>query len=218
MLLEIFSDTVCPWCYIGKRRLERALRLRPQPGLVRRWRAFQLNPGLPASGMDRRQYMIAKFGSLERAQRLYEAVSRVGAQEGIRFDFDRIARTPNTVRSHRLLYAAAEQDKQPELLELIFRAYFSEGRDIGDPDVLAELATLAGLPGAAIADALLEGGRLDSAMTEDLQSRRIGINGVPFFVFNGRFGLSGAQEPEALLNMLDLAREEDAVKGMSVAL
>jgi predicted DsbA family dithiol-disulfide isomerase len=217
MLLEIFSDTVCPWCYIGKRRLERALRLRPQPGLVRRWRAFQLNPGLPASGMDRRQYMIAKFGSVERAQRLYEAVSRVGAQEGIRFDFDQIARTPNTVRSHRLLYAAAEQDKQPELLELIFRAYFTEGRDIGDPDVLAELAALAGLPGAAIADALVEGGRLDSAMTEDLQSRRIGINGVPFFVFNGRFGLSGAQEPEALLNMLDLAREEDALKGMSLA-
>ena len=217
MLLEIFSDTVCPWCYIGKRRLERALRLRPQPGLVRRWRAFQLNPGLPASGMDRRQYMIAKFGSLERAQRLYEAVSRVGAQEGIRFDFDRIVRTPNTVRSHRLLYAAAEQDRQPELLELIFQAYFAEGRDIGDPDVLAELAGQVGLPGAAIADALVEGGRLDSAMTEDLQSRRIGINGVPFFVFNGRFGLSGAQEPEALLNMLDLAREEDAVKGMSVA-
>ena len=215
MLLEIFSDTVCPWCYIGKRRLERALRLRPQPGLVRRWRAFQLNPGLPGSGMDRRQYMIAKFGSLDRAQRLYEAVSRVGAQEGIRFDFDRIARTPNTVRSHRLLYAAAEEGKQPELLELIFKAYFTLGRDIGDPDILSELAYEAGLSGAAIADALVEGGRLDSAMTEDLQSRRIGINGVPFFVFNGRFGLSGAQEPEALLNMLDLAREEDAQKGVA---
>jgi predicted DsbA family dithiol-disulfide isomerase len=215
MLLEIFSDTVCPWCYIGKRRLERALHLRPQPGLVRRWRAFQLNPGLPASGMDRRQYMIAKFGSLDRAQRLYEAVSRVGAQEGIKFDFDRITRTPNTVRSHRLLYAAAEEDKQPELLETIFKAYFTEGRDIGDPDVLAELAQEAGLSGAAVSDALIEGGRLDSAMTEDLQSRRIGINGVPFFIFNGRFGLSGAQEPEALLNMLDLAREEDARKGVA---
>lgn len=215
MLLEIFSDTVCPWCYIGKRRLERALRQRPQPGLTRRWRAFQLNPALPASGMDRRQYVIAKFGSLERAQRLYEAVSRVGAQEGIRFDFDRIARTPNTVRSHRLLYAAAEEDKQPELLELIFEAYFTQGQDIGDPEILSELGEKAGLSAAAIADALVDGGRLDSAMTEDLQSRRIGINGVPFFVFNGRFGLSGAQEPEALLNMLDLAREEDAHKGVA---
>ena len=215
MLLEIFSDTVCPWCYIGKRRLERALRLRPQPGLTRRWRAFQLNPGLPGSGMDRRQYVIAKFGSLERAQRLYEAVSRVGAQEGIRFDFDRIVRTPNTVRSHRLLYAAAEEDKQPELLELIFKAYFTQGQDIGDPEILTELGEEAGVSGAAIADALVDGGRLDSAMTEDLQSRRIGINGVPFFVFNGRFGLSGAQEPEALLNMLDLAREEDTQKGVA---
>jgi predicted DsbA family dithiol-disulfide isomerase len=214
MLLEIFSDTVCPWCYIGKRRLERAMRLRPQPGLTRRWRAFQLNPGLPASGMDRRQYMIAKFGSLDRAQRLYEAVSRVGAQEGIKFDFDRIVRTPNTVLSHRLLYAAAEEGKQADLLELVFKAYFAEGLDIGDPDVLTELGYEAGLSSAAIGDALIEGGRLDSAMTEDLQSRRIGINGVPFFVFNGRFGLSGAQEPEALLNMLDLAREEDAQKGV----
>ncbi|MEZ5829945.1 MAG: DsbA family oxidoreductase [Dongiaceae bacterium] len=215
MQLEIFSDTVCPWCYIGKRRLERALRLRPQPDLIRRWRAFQLNPGLPATGMDRRQYMIAKFGSLDRAQRLNEAVSRVGAQEGIKFDFDRIVRTPNTVRSHRLLYAATEEGKQPELLELIFAAYFTEGRDIGDPDVLSELGQRAGLSGAAVADALTDGGRLDSAMSEDLQSRRIGINGVPFFVFNGRFGLSGAQEPEALLNMFDLAREEDAQKGVA---
>ncbi|HJT12133.1 MAG TPA: DsbA family oxidoreductase [Dongiaceae bacterium] len=215
MLLEIFSDTVCPWCYIGKRRLERALRLRPQPGLTRRWRAFQLNPGLPASGMDRRQYVIAKFGSVERAQRLYEAVSRVGAQEGIRFEFDRIQRTPNTVRSHRLLYAAAEEDRQADLLELIFKAYFTQGRDIGDPEILSELGEEAGLPGAVIADAVIDGGRLDSAMTEDLQSRRIGINGVPFFVFNGRFGLSGAQEPEALLNMLDLAREEDTQKGVA---
>ncbi|HEX6121028.1 MAG TPA: DsbA family oxidoreductase, partial [Dongiaceae bacterium] len=180
MLLEIFSDTVCPWCYIGKRRLERALSLRPQPALTRRWRAFQLNPGLPANGMDRRQYMIAKFGSLDRAYRLYEAVARVGAQEGIRFDFDRIARTPNTVRSHRLLYAAAEEGRQADLLELIFAAYFSDGRDIGDPDVLSDLADEAGLSGGVIADALTDGGRLDSAMTEDLQSRRIGINGVPF--------------------------------------
>lgn len=215
MLLEIFSDTVCPWCYIGKRRLERAMRLRAQPGLSTRWRAFQLNPGLPLSGMDRRQYMIAKFGSLDRAHRLFDAVARVGAQEGIHFDFERIARTPNTVRSHRLLYAAAEEGKQSELLDLIFAAYFTQGLDIGDADVLSALAFEAGMSGGLIADALTEGSRLDAAITEDLQSRRIGINGVPFFVFNGRFGLSGAQEPEALLNMLDLAREEDMQRNMT---
>jgi predicted DsbA family dithiol-disulfide isomerase len=135
-------------------------------------------------------------------------VARVGAQEGIHFDFERVARTPNTVRSHRLLYAAAEEGKQSELLDLIFAAYFTQGLDIGDADVLSALAFEAGMSGGLIADALTEGSRLDVAITEDLQSRRIGINGVPFFVFNGRFGLSGAQEPEALLNMLDLAREE----------
>lgn len=215
MQLEIFSDTVCPWCYIGKRRLERALRWRPQPDLALRWRAFQLNPGLPASGMDRRQYIVAKFGSLDRAQRLYDAVARVGAQEGIQFDFERIQRTPNTLRSHRLLYAAAEEGRQADLLDLIFAAYFTQGLDIGDADVLSALAFEAGMSGAAINEALAEGGRMDLAITEDLQSRRIGINGVPFFVFNGRFGLSGAQEPEALLNMLDLAREEDSQRGVT---
>jgi predicted DsbA family dithiol-disulfide isomerase len=215
MQLEIFSDTVCPWCYIGKRRLERALRLRPQQGLALRWRAFQLNPGLPPNGMDRRQYMVAKFGSLDRAQRLFDAVARVGAQEGIQFDFERIARTPNTVRSHRLLYAAAEEGRQSDLLDLLFAAYFTQGLDIGDADVLSALAFEAGLSTTAINDALTEGSRMDLAITEDLQSRRIGINGVPFFVFNGRFGLSGAQEPEALLNMLDLAREEDSQRGVS---
>jgi predicted DsbA family dithiol-disulfide isomerase len=215
MQLEIFSDTVCPWCYIGKRRLERALRQRPQQGLALRWRAFQLNPGLPPNGMDRRQYMVAKFGSLDRAQRLFDAVARVGAQEGIQFDFERIARTPNTVRSHRLLYAAAEEGRQSDLLDLLFAAYFTQGLDIGDADVLSALAFEAGLSTTAINDALTEGSRMDLAITEDLQSRRIGINGVPFFVFNGRFGLSGAQEPEALLNMLDLAREEDSQRGVS---
>lgn len=215
MQLEIFSDTVCPWCYIGKRRLERALRMRPQAGLALRWRAFQLNPGLPPNGMDRRQYMIAKFGSLDRAQRLYDAVARVGAQEGIKFDFARIARTPNTLRSHRLLYAAAEEGLQSELLDLVFAAYFTQGLDIGDADVLSALAFEAGMSAALINEAMVDGGRMDHAIGEDLQSRRIGINGVPFMVFNGRFGLSGAQEPEALLNMLDLAREEDLQRNMT---
>ena len=214
MQLEIFSDTVCPWCYIGKRRLERALRMRPQPGLTLRWRAFQLNPGLPPGGMDRRQYMGAKFGSLDRAQRLYDAVARVGAQEGIKFDFERISRTPNTLRSHRLLYAAAEEGRQSDLLDLIFAAYFTQGLDIGDADVLSALAFEAGMSAGLINEAMTDGSRMDLAINEDLQSRRIGINGVPFMVFNGRFGLSGAQEPEALLNMLDLAREEDAQRSL----
>ena len=211
MHLEIFSDTICPWCYIGKRRLERALRDRPMPGLAIRWRAFQLNPGMPNGGMDRQQYMAAKFGSVERAARLYDTVTRVGADEGIPFVFERIRRTPNTMRSHRLLALAGQHGMQSRLLDLLYAAYFTEGRDIGLGDVLLEIGLGAGLPRAEIESALSEDSPIGTTLAEDFLARRQGINGVPYFVFNGRFGLSGAQEPEALYHMFDLAREDDAL-------
>ncbi|MBK8157775.1 MAG: DsbA family oxidoreductase [Rhodospirillaceae bacterium] len=209
MLLEIFADTVCPWCYIGKRRLMRALANRPQPGLVIRWRAFQLNPGMPMAGIDRAQYMTAKFGSLERAQRVFDSVARVGRNEGINFYFDHIQRTPNTLRSHRLLQAAAKIGREGLLLDRLYAAYFTEGVDIGDPEMLIAMAEKIGLP-AETARAAVEGiPEIDMALAEDFQSRRLGITGVPYFIFNGRFGLSGAQEPEVLYSMFDLAREDD---------
>jgi predicted DsbA family dithiol-disulfide isomerase len=209
MLLEIFADTVCPWCYIGKRRLMRALANRPQPGLVIRWRAFQLNPGMPMAGIDRAQYMTAKFGSLERAQRVFDSVARVGRNEGINFYFDQIQRTPNTLRSHRLLQAAAKIGREGVLLDRLYTAYFTEGVDIGDPEKLIAMAEKIGLP-AETARAAVEGiPEIDMALAEDFQSRRLGITGVPYFIFNGRFGLSGAQEPEVLYSMFDLAREDD---------
>jgi predicted DsbA family dithiol-disulfide isomerase len=211
MQLEIFSDTVCPWCYIGKRRLERALRERPMPDLAIRWRAFQLNPGMPAGGMDRRQYMAAKFGSAERAARLFDTVTRVGAEEGIRFSFDRITRTPNTMKSHRLLALAAQHGRQSQLLDRLFAAYFGEGRDIGQSAVLVEIGEESLLPRIEVESALSEDSPIGTTLAEDFLARRQGINGVPYFVFNGRFGLSGAQEPEALYHMFDLAREDDAL-------
>ncbi|MES1151886.1 MAG: DsbA family oxidoreductase [Dongia sp.] len=211
MHLEIFSDTVCPWCYIGKRRLERALRERPMPELAIRWRAFQLNPGMPAGGMDRRQYMAAKFGSAERAARLFDTVTRVGAEEGIRFSFDRITRTPNTMKSHRLLALAAQHGRQSQVLDRLFAAYFGEGRDIGQSTVLVELGEESLLPRIEVEAALSEDSPIGTTLAEDFLARRQGINGVPYFVFNGRFGLSGAQEPEALYHMFDLAREDDAL-------
>lgn len=215
MLLEIFADTVCPWCYIGKRRLMRALANRPQPGLVIRWRAFQLNPGMPMAGIDRAQYMTAKFGSLERAQRVFDSVARVGRNEGIHFAFDRIQRTPNTLRSHRLLQAAAKIGREAALLDRLYVSYFTEGVDIGDPDKLIELAAEAGLS-TETAHAAVEGiPEIDLALAEDFQSRRLGITGVPYFIFNGRFGLSGAQEPEVLYSMFDLAREDDGERAAS---
>jgi predicted DsbA family dithiol-disulfide isomerase len=208
MQLDIFSDTICPWCYVGKRRLARALAMRPQPKLVIRWRAFQLNPGMPPEGMDRSRYVEAKFGGPERAKRINDAVTTVGASEGLDFHFERIRHTPNTLASHRLLRLATRHDRQDAMLEALFAAYFVEGRDIGDHGVLEDLAAAVGLPDARAF--LAHGDGIEEAKAEDALARRQGINGVPCFIFNGRFLLSGAQEPESFFQLFDLAREEEA--------
>jgi predicted DsbA family dithiol-disulfide isomerase len=211
MRLEIFSDTICPWCFVGKRRLERAIRQRPQPGLVIRWRAFQLNPGMAAEGMDRKTYLDLKFGGRERAARVYEAVTTAGRGENIAFAFDRIKRTPNTLDSHRLL-RFADEERQDDLAEALFVAYFTTGADIGDRRVLADIAVGVGLDRAAVSRFLDSRAEVDAVLAEDALARRQGINGVPCFVFNGRFALSGAQEPEALFQLFDLSREDDQAR------
>ncbi len=208
MHLDIFSDTICPWCYVGKRRLARALAQRPQPKMAVRWRAFQLNPGMPPEGMVRERYIEAKFGSSERAKRIYEAVTAVGASEGIDFNFDSIRRTPNTLLSHRLLRKAGREGLQDSLLEAMFHAYFIEGRDIGNARALAEIGEALGLADAA--EFLAGEEDSEEVRAEDSLARRQGINGVPCFIFNYRFLLSGAQEPESFFQLFDLAREEDA--------
>jgi len=208
MQLDIFSDTICPWCYVGKRRLARALAQRPQPKMTVRWRAFQLNPGMPPEGMARERYIDAKFGSQERAKRIYEAVSAVGAGEGITFNFEGIMRTPNTLMSHRLLRRAARDDVQDIVLDQLFQAYFVDGRDIGSIRVLAEIGDTAGL--ADTDEFLASEEESEAVRAEDGLARRQGINGVPCFIFNQRFLLSGAQEPESFFQLFDLAREEEA--------
>ena len=208
MQLDIFSDTICPWCYVGKRRLARALAARPQPKLVIRWRAFQLNPGMPPEGMERDRYIEVKFGGPERATRIYDAVKAVGAGEGIDFHFERIRRTPNTLASHRLLRKAARHGLQGVALDALFDAYFIRGLDIGDPAVLAEIGAGVGIPD--MAGFLANGEGIEEVKGEDGLARRQGINGVPCFIFNGRFLLSGAQEPESFFQLFDLAREDEA--------
>ena len=208
MHLDIFSDTICPWCFVGKRRLARALAQRPQPKMAVRWRAFQLNPGMPPEGMVRERYIDAKFGSSERAKRIYEAVTAVGASEGIEFNFAAIRRTPNTLLSHRLLRKAGREGLQDPLLDALFQAYFIDGRDIGNAAVLTEIGESIGLSGTA---AYLAGNEdSEEVRAEDGLARRQGINGVPCFIFNYRFLLSGAQEPESFFQLFDLAREEEA--------
>ena len=212
MHLDVFSDTICPWCYIGKRRLDRALKARPQRDLRIRWRAFQLNPGMAADGMDRKAYIEAKFGGTERARAIYETVRAAGASEGIAFSFDRIKRTPNTLHSHRLIRFAAVQGRQSETLEALFSAYFVEGRNIGDRVVLSQIAVEAGLDRQQASNYLVADTDLETVLGEDTMARRAGINGVPCFIFNDRYALSGAQEPEAFFQLFDLAREEEKMR------
>ena len=204
MRIDIFSDVICPWCYIGKKRLEKALALRPPAELAVQWRAFQLNPDMPAEGMDRKAYLEAKFGGPEAASRIYDNVRAAGAKENIPFAFERIPRTPNTVGAHRLIRFGQREGRQDETVSALFQAYFIDGRDIGDPATLARIAADAGLDEAAAARYLASDENLDQVLAEDAFARRLGIGGVPCFIFDGKYAVSGAQEPEAFLPVFDL--------------
>lgn len=211
--LDIFSDTICPWCYVGKRRLERALEERPQPGLEITWRTFQLNPDMPPDGMDRQTYLELKFGGPLNARATYDHVREAGRKEAIPFDFDAIQRTPNTIASHRLLRHAHRKGCQEAVVQALFDAYFVEGRNIGDFETLAVIAESAGLAKNETLAFLRGDEFLEEVRTEDALARRIGITGVPCFIFNGSHALSGAQPPEAFYQMFDLMREETPVTG-----
>jgi predicted DsbA family dithiol-disulfide isomerase len=186
--LEVASDVVCPWCYIGKRRLEKAIQL--LEGEVRpriRWLPFQLNPDMPAAGMPRAEYRAAKFGSLERSRALDARVIAEGKAEGIEFAFERIERTPNTAQAHRLIALAEDQDA---VVNALFKAYFEEARDIGDPNVLAEIAAQCGVKGWP--EAAADVGALEQEV------REMGISAVPTFIFERKTGVSGAYPAETL--------------------
>lgn len=209
MEIQIFSDTICPWCFVGKRRLERALKERPQPEVTFRWRAFQLNPGMPEEGMAREEYVNLKFGGAENAAKVYDAVAEAGAAEGIAFAFDKMKHTPNTVNSHRLIRYGELSGKQEEIVQGLFDRYFLEGLNIGDTDVLVQTAEAAGMDGADVRK-FLEGDLLrEEILAEDAAARRAGINGVPCFIYAGRYALPGAQPPEVLHQMFDVARAEE---------
>lgn len=210
MIIDIFSDVVCPWCFIGKRRLERALSERPDLDVEVTWRAFQLNPEMPPEGMDRSRYLVAKFGSGERAKRIYDEITTAGAGEGIDFGFDRIASTPNTVNAHRLIRLAGEKGCQEQVVELLFHRYFEEGVDIGDDGHLTAVATEAGLDRAAVRAYLASDSGLGAVRIEELEARRLGITGVPCFIIDNRYAISGAQASEVFLRVFETARQSAA--------
>ena len=208
--IDIVSDIVCPWCYVGKRRLEAALARRAsddaQPVQVR-WLAFQLNPDIPAGGVDRRSYLEQKFGGPERAKQIYARIKAAGDEVGIPFDFERITRQPNTVNAHRLIAWAQDLDLKASdaLIERLFRAYFVDGTDIGDIDKLAGVAGDAGFDATAARAWLASDAGRTAIEAEEQHSRALGVNGVPFFVFNQRLAVSGAQPPEVLLEAIEQA-------------
>ena len=188
MKLEVASDVICPWCYIGKRRLERALSLlKNELSSQIRWLPFQLNPGMPKEGVPRAEYRRAKFGSLERSRQLDARVIAEGKSEGIDFAFDRIQRTPNTTEAHRLIALAETQNA---VVDALFRAYFEDARDIGDPAVLADIAAQCGVTGWP------ERAPDVSALEDEV--RAMGISAVPTFIFDRKAGISGAYPAETL--------------------
>lgn len=217
MRIDIFSDVICPWCFIGKKRLEKALTLRPLQDLQIHWRAFQLNPGMPEEGMDRQAYLAAKFGGPESAQRIYDTVGAAGRRSGVDFAFDKITRTPNTVAAHRLVRLAERFGRQDAMVDSLFQAYFLQGRNLSDKDGLVDIAADAGLDQAA-ARAFLDGDEeTEAVLAEDAYARKLGIGGVPCFIVDGRYALSGAQEPEAFLPVFDLVDTEKAENAPAAA-
>lgn len=203
MQIDVISDTVCPWCYIGKRRLERALSLRPQIEFDVRWRPFQLDPATPLEGVDRKTYIERKFGSSEKIKPIHAALLKAGEDEGISFAFEKIARTPNTLNSHRVIRWAHSLGVQNQLVERLFRAYFVEGADIGQIKVLAAIADEVGLDGELVDELLNSDADRESVEREDTMARKIGINGVPTFLIGGKVLVNGAQDAEHLVRVID---------------
>ncbi len=202
--IDIFSDTICPWCWIGKRRLERTLEARPDLDAELVWHAFQLNPTMPAAGMDRKAYLEAKFGGADNARAIYGRIVAEGARESLPFDFGAIPRTPNTLDSHRLVRWASDQPPgQTPMVEALFDAYFARGQDVGDAQVLAQVAVEAGYDESG-ARGLLAGDEGRAEVTgEDMRARRAGITGVPCFILDGKVAVPGAVEPDVFLRVFE---------------
>ncbi len=209
MQIDIVSDTICPWCFVGKRRFERALELRPQADLSLTWRPYQFNPTMPNEGIDRKTYLAAKFGGLERAEKSYDRIREAGAEVGIEFRFDDIEMTPNTINSHRLVQYAKTQNANDALItEKLYVAYFLEARNIGDINVLEDIAVESGLDGVAFRRYINSDEDRRYILEQDEAIRRQGISGVPCFIIEGKYAVSGAQSPEIFHQIFDLVHQE----------
>lgn len=202
MLVDVISDTVCPWCYIGKKRFDMARAERPGVEMDVRWRPFQLDPTIPAEGVDRREYLDKKFGP-NRSKEIGEAIREAGEEAGIAFAFDKIERSPNTFDSHRLIRWAASGGVQNAMVDILFRRYFEDGEDIGDRKVLVDAAKEAGMDHELVAYLLIHDKDADLIRKEDRMAREMGISGVPTFLFEQAYAVMGAQEVEGYVSCID---------------
>lgn len=196
--IDIVSDVICPWCYLGKKRLEEALRLVPDIEAEVRWHPFMLDPALPPQGADRTIYMREKFPDQEQLHQVHLHLTEAGKQVGLDYAFDKIRRTPNTMDAHRLIAWAGQAGKQDAMVEELFRRYWVDGEDIGNHGVLTEAAQAAGMDGHAVHARLHHDTGIDHIHEQIEFARSIGVTGVPTYILAGQYGISGAQEPEAL--------------------
>ena len=194
--LDILSDPICPWCYIGKANLDRALEAVPDHPFIIEWHPFQLNPDMPREGMDRRAYLEAKFGGKEGAVRAYAPVVEHAQKAGLNIDFEAMQRTPNTLDAHRLIHWAGIEGKQTAAVSSLFKAYFTEGRDIGNRETLADLADGIGLDASVILRLLKSDADEEMIRERDAHSRKMGVNSVPTFIVANKHAVPGAQPTE----------------------
>jgi predicted DsbA family dithiol-disulfide isomerase len=205
MQIDVISDTICPWCYIGKKRLDAALAQRPELDIDVVFRPYQLNPDTPREGLDRKDHVSKKFGNKEQAKQVFDNIAKTGKQDGIDFDFTRQSRLPNTLDSHRLNHWAHTAGVQDAVVEKLFERYFLEGDDIGDPAILLEVAKEAGME-TEVVERLLQGDADEARILEEESvGRNMGVTGVPCFIIDKKYALVGAQDTDMLLRAIDQA-------------
>ena len=211
--LDVVSDIMCPWCYIGKRRLEQALEQVQDVNVEIRWRPFQLDPTLPPEGRDRKEYLEKKFGGPEKAKEIYSRIEQAGHEEDLPFNFKAIAVSPNTIDAHRVIRWAANEgaDVQDKLVEQLFKLYFMEGANIGDHDVLAEAAKHSGMDDAVVRALLATDQDRQAVMQEIAVAQKMGVSGVPCFIIDNKYAVMGAQEPDQIAAAIKQASEMHAV-------
>jgi len=211
--LDIISDPICPWCYIGKTYLDRALEQIPDHPFTIEWHPFQLNPDMPAEGMDRREYLETKFGGKDGAVRAYAPIVQTAEKIGLKIDFEGMKRTPNTINAHRLIHWAGIEGRQTFVVHRLFEAYFRDARDIGDPEVLADIADSCEMDAGVVAKLLASDADIDDMRNRDTHSREMGVTSVPTFIIANQHAVPGAQPAEMWVKVIGDIMEQIEATG-----